>query len=40
MKQTEIGQKNHNIETYLAKAFVNWFKEKHPENDVFEKLNY
>jgi hypothetical protein len=39
-RQTEIGQKNHNIENYIAKAFVNYLKEKYPENKDFEKLNY
>jgi hypothetical protein len=39
-KQLEIGRKNHNIETYLALAIINFLTKKHSNNEAFEKLNY
>jgi len=40
LKQLEIGEKNHNIDTYIICAELAFKFKKTIPNEEFEKLNY
>ena len=40
VKQTHIGMKNHNIETYLEMSLEDYLSGKKTSNDEYEITNY